>query len=252
MSRIFGKNQSIEYARVEGFWERRSERVRELGAMRACMFGPDEEFTRRRDMIERETVLPVLGISKNSRVLDIGCGIGRWGQVLAPAVGSYLGIDPCKGFLDIAQEAFDTQGFPSETHRLQLLHAQHVSEATVALPPPFDLVVIAGVLHYLNDEDITGLLGRLSHLMAKKSTVYVRGPIALDERLTVLEHFSEDLGDYYHAIYRTIPEHEALFKKMLPSFTVSHSRHLYPDELCNRKETAQHFFILQNTDMGTD
>lgn len=105
---------------------------------------------------------------------------------------------------------------------------------------------------YLNDEDITSLLERLVHLTAKGSILYVRVPVGLERRLTLKDHFSEELGQYYHAIYRSVSEYEALFKEALPTFAVTISRPLYPDELCNRKETGQHIFILQETGPGAD
>lgn len=249
MSRIYETRERLDYGRIQEFYAHRSRRISELGPLRTANFG-DEDLARRRDLFERETVLPHFGVLNHRHVLDIGCGVGRWGHELAPKVKSYLGIDPCSAFIEAAQAHFDAARFPPATHRFQLLSAQDLSATALSLQPPFDLVIIAGVMLYLNDEDIASLLERLEHLTAKGGILYVRVPVGLERRLTLKEHFSEELGQYYHAIYRSVSEYDALFKEALPTFPVTISRPLFPDELCNRKETGQHIFILEETGSG--
>jgi len=244
MSRIYERNESLDYGKVQEFWQRRSRRISETGPLRASMFG-DEEFARKRDAYEKQMVLPHLRLSSNSRVLDVGCGTGRWGHELASKVAAYLGTDSCGPFIEAARAQFGAAGLLSEAHRFQQLAAQEVSATTLAIRPPFDVVIVAGLMLFLNDEDVASLLGRLSQLTASDGLIYVREPIALEERLTLKEHFSEELDENYHAIYRTVAEYETFFGKTLKGFTLALASPLFPNELCNRKETAQHIFILR-------
>jgi SAM-dependent methyltransferase len=244
VSRTFDTTESLDYGKVREFFARRSGRIKELGLLPVTMHG-SEELARKRDAFEKDTVLPLLRLSSKSRVLDIGCGTGRWGHELGPKVAAYLGTDFCKAYVKAAQANFDAAGLSPAAHRFQQLAAQEISADTIAIPQPFDVVIIAALMMYLNDEEVGALLAKLPQLSGKGSIIYIREPIGIEKRLTLKEHFSEELGEYYHAIYRTVAEYEAFFRKSLDSFTLALSRPLFPNELCNRTETAQHIFVLR-------
>jgi 2-polyprenyl-3-methyl-5-hydroxy-6-metoxy-1,4-benzoquinol methylase len=244
MSRIVERREKLDYGRVREFFARRSGRIKELGLLSVTMY-QDEDLARKRDAYEKETVLPHFGMLDRSRVLDIGCGTGRWGDALGTKVAGYLGTDFCKAYVEAAQARFVSAGMPEATHSFQQLAAQQVSAATLAISPPFDIVIIAGLMTFLNDEDVIALLSTIHQLTREGSLIYIREPIGVEHRLTLKEHFSEELGEYYHAIYRKVAEYESFFREALPGFTIIVSRALFPDELCNRKETAQHIFFMR-------
>jgi cyclopropane fatty-acyl-phospholipid synthase-like methyltransferase len=178
-------------------------------------------------------------------VLDIGCGVGRWADELAPRVAAYLGTDFCAAYVSAAQQKLDAAGLPPSTHRVQCLAAEDLVAEALAITPPFDLVIIAGLLTFLNDDDVRKVLAQIPFLTHRHGLVYVREPVGLESRLTLQEHFSEELADYYHAVYRSVPEYNALFREALGNFEVVRAEPLFPAELCNRKETAQHIFVLR-------
>ena len=51
------------------------------------------ELVLQRDSHEKRKILPILGITKGKRVLDIGCGVGRWADSVLSNGGIYLGVD---------------------------------------------------------------------------------------------------------------------------------------------------------------
>ncbi len=85
------------------------------------------------------------------RVLDVGCGNGRFGAWLAQQSETptrYLGVDASTALLDRARAAFrDTPpSFEVELRELDFLEG----EGPGSLPEgPFDLVVLFGVLHHV-------------------------------------------------------------------------------------------------------
>jgi cyclopropane fatty-acyl-phospholipid synthase-like methyltransferase len=243
MSRILGERTPLDYDQIESFFERRSARIAELGLLRATMY-QDEDLASRRDAHEKESILPLLGLSASARVLDIGCGVGRWADAVAPQVAAYLGTDLCESYVAAGTAKFAAAGLPPTTHRFQRLRAQDLSASGLALPGPFDVVIIAGLMVFLNDEDVAALLATIREL-APQGTLYIREPVGLETRLTLKNHFSEELGDYYGAIYRTVAEYHSLFAQSLAPCEIPLSRGLFPPELCNRKETAQHVFLIQ-------
>ncbi|MBQ7560240.1 MAG: hypothetical protein IJS99_00200, partial [Synergistaceae bacterium] len=78
--------------------------------------------------------------------------------------------------------------------------------------------------------------------------VCIRNPIALDERLTLKNFYSDELQSDYNAIYRTRGEIMKFFDKtFLPAgFRVTDEGFMFDSpELNNRKETTQYYYILE-------
>lgn len=108
-------------------------------------------------------------------VLDVGCGEGRWQPVLHEVRpgAAYLGLDPS----EYAVERFGAerslrrgtfQGLPGED-----------------LPEPFDLVVCADVLHYLEEEEIVAGMPTLADLVGGAALLEVftaDDPVAGDRK----------------------------------------------------------------------
>jgi SAM-dependent methyltransferase len=105
-----------------------------------------EEFSRTREhpWPGWERLLPLLP-AEPLRVLDIGCGNGRFGRFLETRRpgGRYVGVDASEPLLEKARDHLPVS-LDASLHR-----ADFVSEAPdAALPPgPFSLVVLFGVLH---------------------------------------------------------------------------------------------------------
>lgn len=243
-SRISGTPVALDYEKVRGFFTRRSAKLQELGPLQVTMY-QNEELARRRDAHEKRTILPVLRVTRDSRVLDIGCGVGRWADELAPVASAYLGTDFCEAYVSAARQKLAAAGLPPSTHSCQQVAAQDISAEALIVPPPFDLVVVAGLLTFLNDDDVRRVLWTIRALTNQRGVIYVREPVGIACRLTLQDDFSVELGEHYNAVYRSVPEYEALFRECLGSFETALARPLFPEDLCNRKETSQHVFVLK-------
>ena len=146
--------------------------------------------------------------SERLRVLDAGCGNGRFGLFLDEAYAgsfAYTGVDASPALLDAA------------TQRTRALRRDHVCrflrtdlvEAPDGVPSgPFDLVVLFGVLHHLPGfETRAGLVARLAERLADggrlAATIWrfgadprVRGrTVAVESRLPGLEPERLEPGD---------------------------------------------------------
>jgi hypothetical protein len=119
---------------------------------------------------------------------------------------------------------------------------QDISPATLVVPPPFDLFICAGILIYLNDNDVGRLGFSIAEIASPRARVYLREPMAKKERLTLDRFHSTELKTDYSAIYRTLAQSNELFGEPLSQsgFRCVLERSLYPPELCNRKETEQY------------
>jgi ubiquinone/menaquinone biosynthesis C-methylase UbiE len=109
---------------------------RTLEAHSAEYFGDTRDYWWNQDFIE--LIGRRLAFEKVHDVLDVGCGVGHWAQVLAselPVEAQVIGVDRDQSWVDKATERAASRGI-SHRFRYQLSEAQ-------ALPFPdasFDLV----------------------------------------------------------------------------------------------------------------
>lgn len=96
-------------------------------------------------------------VLKGDYLLDIGCGVGRWGDTLVPKLktGKYVGIDYTQDFIKIAKENFSTENTKFICGSFQNL--KEILERENELWK-YDKILINGVLMYINDEDIDSCL----------------------------------------------------------------------------------------------
>lgn len=245
--RIRDRIAAIDYESTLRFFEQRAARYSEVGPLSVTMYqDQDRDLAVERDRRERDRILPLLAPAGPVAVLDVGCGVGRWALHLEPHVRAYLGIDFSAGLLDIARARASEWPEPGR-FRFQRLSAVELEGADLAVPGPFERILVAGVMVYLNDEDCAAMLRGISSVAASKCLLYVREPVARESRLTLERFYSEELRDQYSAIYRTQDQYLELFQRHLfpAGFELSLMEDLFPPDLHNRPETAQRVYLLR-------
>jgi ubiquinone/menaquinone biosynthesis C-methylase UbiE len=234
-ARVFRENRVINYERTLAFFEARA-KTAVTNPLTATMY-QSPALADRRNQAEKQIAIPLMDLRFNDRVLDLGCGSGRWALDITPSVSAYLGLDFSEGLLKIARAQI-----PAATFQCMPVNAIDIDALIVA--PPFKLVICSGILAYLNDRDVTSVFASVSQIAAPESRFYIREPIAKSERLTLDDYWSEELGASYSAVYRTRFEYLDLFSS-LRGFQVREEGEPFPPELQNRAETEQHFFLLE-------
>lgn len=104
---------------------------------------------------------------------------------------------------------------------------------------------------YLNDNDVIEMLQQIERCCEKEAVICIREPIGIEERLTLKDYYSDELKCDYNAIYRTRDEIKEILKDTLlnKNFAIETERFLFEaDELNNRKETKQYYYILKRND----
>lgn len=237
--RLIGKKHEIDYSETLEFFDSRARSCSPDAPQSTTMY-QDKSLSERRDRHEQDTVVPLLGLQGQERILDVGCGYGRWASILKDFAPKYIGIDFSQKLLELAS----AQNLEFAT--FQQMAAQDISAANLLVSPPFDLIICSGILIYLNDSDVIRLSRTLFDLAAPQATLYLREPMAITgERLTLDKFPSEELKTNYSAIYRTPDQVQDLFDEAFISggFECMVNQSLYPAELCNRKETEQQIQI---------
>lgn len=253
--REFDQNIDLDYDATLRFFRRRGEKMDTVGALSAVLYQDREpELARQRSQHEFDRIVPKLtgtgagagaGTVKRARILDLGCGTGRWMQALEAQVKAYVGLDFCEDFLAEARRAADA--LPDRGRfRFDLADLSKGLPATVAAQR-FDVILISGVLIYLNDADVRSLLGQLAGLMSTGALLYVREPLGVDRRLTLKDHFSADLDASYSSVYRSLAEFRGMLADVAGAgaLDLQESAALYPDTLERRADTRQYYFLLR-------
>lgn len=242
--RIVGTKVRINEEAVTRFFEDRAARYSDEHPVVSVLYqDANPALAESRDLHEKSVALPLLNLSPSDRVLDIGCGIGRWADALIGKVAKYHGTDLIDHLVTIAQERFkDQPGFS-----FQALRAQDVRAAQLTSPPPYDVVIVAGLFPYINDADCQSILANAAECCSESARMFIREPVGIEKRLTLDRIWSEDLKHEYSAIYRTADEFITFFDAALApaGFVLTKQAPLLPPELTNRKETTQHYFVLE-------
>jgi SAM-dependent methyltransferase len=105
------------------------------------------------------------GMTPKSRVLDIGCGVGRAARKLAPYldVGHYTGVDISPDALAYARALSGTEGWASREPRFELIEG-----TSVGVEGPFDIVWAHSVFTHLPEWAISQLVASIRQVMSSK------------------------------------------------------------------------------------
>ncbi|MDR2488587.1 MAG: class I SAM-dependent methyltransferase [Desulfovibrio sp.] len=238
-SRIYGGKIAIDPCRVNTFFEQRACGDNPLASV---MVRPasDDGIAEKRNANEAALVRALLGGRGLLRVLDLGCGAGRWVANLEGRILSYAGVDFTEQYIRAAGNAYADRKEVTFHHRPVTDLPRAVAERR------YDLVIVNGLCVYLNDEDVEIVLDYAGALLAEGGLLYFRESVAtIGERLTLKEFFSRELQTEYNAVYRTPEEYELMFADKLPAFSTLSSGYLLDESTGAYKETNQKHWLLE-------
>ena len=212
-SRIYGEKVEIDYGQTLDFFEKRGGEKALESKYNYVLFQDDTpEIAIRRDMQEKERISALLDWDSSDTVLDIGCGIGRWGEFVLDKGLRYIGIDYSRKLLGIAEENLESFG-----QKKILLHGsfQKFKDALLleGITERVQKVFINGVMMYINDADLENGLNDVLSVCDTRCEIYLKESMSTGERLTLSEFYSDSLSQEYTAIYREIGEYRGLVEK---------------------------------------
>ncbi len=129
------------------YWEDRARRFAAEGEGLAavCAYGMPEFYNRAIHLEQRLALEPWLKVDAGTRVLDVGCGIGRWSRLLAARGADVLGVDLSPTMIAQAQRRAVAEGVADRCR----FRVQDVSN--LDLGERFDLVLGVTVLQHILD-----------------------------------------------------------------------------------------------------
>jgi SAM-dependent methyltransferase len=129
------------------YWEDRAQRFAAQGDGLAavCAYGMPEFYNRAIHLEQRLALEPWLKVGPGTRVLDVGCGVGRWSRLLAARGADVLGVDLSPTMIAQAQQRAAADGVAGRC-RFEVRDL-----ATLDVGERFDLVLGVTVLQHILD-----------------------------------------------------------------------------------------------------
>lgn len=235
MARLYGEKEDINSNNVKNFFNERANKGLESDL--SIVFLQNKETSEKRNLEGIKFFNEKFDIT-SKKILEIGCGIGRWAEAIYSKCDSYLGIDYAEDLIEIAKKSYDY-----ENCKFQVMSAMDIKVEELLIEPPFDIILISGVLMYINDSDLTKVIDSINLVSTDDKKLFIMEPIScLETRLTLKDFYSEELESDYNAVYRTENEYLEFFKRF-NSKTIT-VEDMYKD-LNHRSETKYKLFTIE-------
>jgi SAM-dependent methyltransferase len=127
------------------YWEDRAQRFAAEGAGLAavCAYGMPEFYNRTIHLEQRLALRRWLDVQPGTRVLDVGCGVGRWSRLLAAKGAQVTGVDLSPTMIAQAQRRAAAEGVAARCS----FRVQDLSQ--LEIEGQFDLVLGVTVLQHI-------------------------------------------------------------------------------------------------------
>lgn len=240
--RIYSKKVDLSAENIKEFYDKRAGKYM-AGKNSRCttvLLGDNHpEYAEAWNEFEKKSILPYLNVNNEHRILDIGCGVGRWAENLVPTCKEYVGTDFSCEMVKAASEYF------KDLQKVHFVNSsfQDIFSNEYICSRRFDTVIIAGVSMYINDSELKECFEKLGELLNPGAVVYMEESVGVKERLTLNHIWSENLDDNYDAIYRTRNEYLDLIQPLLASTEILCEDYFNELDKKDMSETS-HWYIL--------
>jgi SAM-dependent methyltransferase len=136
-----------DFYRPSVYWEERARRFAGEGDGLAavCAYGMPDFYNRAIHFTQRMALAPWLRVAPGMRVLDVGCGVGRWSRLLAARGAEVTGVDLSPTMIGEASRRAAAAGL---TERCRFLVQD---SSSLDLGAKFDLVLGVTMLQHILD-----------------------------------------------------------------------------------------------------
>lgn len=240
--RVYGEKVNIDTVNTISFYNQRAKTIknREQEYTTVLLGDQDPEYAVKWDEYEKGFVLPKLMLNRNKVVLDLGCGMGRLADAVSDKVKEYYGVDFSSEMIAVAKQ--NVRNNNCHFYTMSVVDALSDPKITAR---KYDLVLMAGVSMYINEDELKESYRLLRNLVNKDSLFYFEESVGKKERLTLNHIWSEDLQDYYGAIYRTREEYKSLIDEYINGVEYIEEGYMNFLDKEEQSETSHWYALLQ-------
>ena len=240
--RVYGEKINIDTENTISFYNQRAKTIktREREYTTVLLGDQDPDFSVKWDAYEKHFILPKLKLTKEKVILDIGCGIGRWAEAVVGQCKEYYGVDFSSEMIAVAKQ--NVRNNHCHFYTMSIVDALSDPKITAR---KYDLVLMAGVSMYINEDELKESYRLLRNLVNKDSLFYFEESVGKKERLTLNHKWSEDLQDYYGAIYRTREEYKSLIDEYINGVEYIEEGYMNFLDKEEQTETSHWYALLQ-------
>jgi len=164
------------------------------------------------ERIEEDTIIDLIKIKPRMKILDLGCGEGRWAKVLEDKNIKYVGVDFSKELIAKAKK----RNIKGDVTFIIKPAQDYISEEK------FDLIFLFGLIPYMNDEEIRQLSINCSYMLKKRGRLILRdvflgengvGRKVFDDKNDISRKIFFNRIPRYQLIRRSFDDELQLFKE---------------------------------------
>ena len=242
--RVYGEKVSIDTENTVSFYDQRAKTIknRKQEYTTVLLGDQDPDFSVKWDAYEKQFILPKLKLNQDKVILDIGCGIGRWAEAVADQCKEYYGVDFSSEMIAVAKENIKNEN----CHFYAMSAVDAVSNPKITARK-YDIVLDVGVSMYINEEELIKCYHGLKRLAKRDTLFYFEESVGKKERLTLNHIWSEDLKDYYGAIYRTREEYKSLIRECMKEVEFIEEGYMNFLDKKEQSETSHWYAVLRYT-----
>lgn len=204
----------MDKAKIDEFWNRRAS----ITSPRIATHFKED------DTLDYDVSLIESLLSADSKVLDLGCGTGAVTNRIADKVQEICAVDKQAGFLEHITRSPGVRTVQSDV--LGFFDTQR-----------YDMILLFGVMNYFSEREAEEIYANCSAMLSDGGTLLVKHACGVQDTV-VVDQYSEEIQDHYHAVYRHVDIEQRLLCKQFKVEKVD----IYPDHL-NRWENT-HFYAF--------
>jgi ubiquinone/menaquinone biosynthesis C-methylase UbiE len=203
--RIYNTVSDINACNVQKLFDERAKKMGD-GYTSVLLGDQNPHYAQKWDEFEKTIILPKMELSGSNSFIDIGCGIGRWAESVIPHCAYYCGCDFSAEMVSKAKERirYSKGNFDFVNCSFQEMEKYVSGKA-------FDRGIIAGVCMYINDSELEKCFTSFLKNLAKETILYFTETVAITQRLTLNNFYSEAMHADYSSIYRTPQEYNDFY-----------------------------------------
>jgi SAM-dependent methyltransferase len=211
----------IDSEKVKSFWKTRSDKYNKLPFESIANLEEKSHLLEMKIKLEQECIMPLLSLTPQTEVLDLGAGVGQWTFRFSPLVKKVVAVEYMDSLVTIGR---------LEAQKNNYNNVEFITSPAEEFKSnqSFDLVFISGLFVYLDEKQAQQLIKNLYSLLKPGGRLLLRdGTSILENTHYINNRYSDILNEHYSAIYRTREQYISLFKQI--NFNLIKDGQVFPE-----------------------